>query len=37
MIQRVRIMISGDVQGVGFRQFIYKYAIELRLSDGLKT
>ncbi|MFH0836498.1 MAG: acylphosphatase [Candidatus Aenigmatarchaeota archaeon] len=37
MIQRVRIMISGDVQAVGFRHFVYRNALELKLNGWVRN
>lgn len=35
MIQRVKIVIHGAVQGVGFRPFVYRLAAELKLNGWI--
>jgi len=32
---RVRIRVTGTVQGVGFRPFVYRHAIALGLSGSV--
>jgi len=37
MIQRIRIVIRGAVQGIGFRPFIYRLATEMSCPAGSST
>jgi hydrogenase maturation protein HypF len=36
-IQRLRVFVRGAVQGVGFRPFIYRLALELRLMGWVSN
>ena len=37
MIKRIKIIISGKVQGVFFRKFIYEHAVKLGLNGYVKN
>ncbi|HVV69245.1 MAG TPA: carbamoyltransferase HypF [Gammaproteobacteria bacterium] len=37
MLQRIQIQISGQVQGVGFRPYIYQIAQQLKLSGWVRN
>ncbi len=36
-LKRVRLVVSGSVQGVGFRMFIHRAANELELTGSVKN
>ena len=36
-LNRVRMVVSGSVQGVGFRMFIHREAHELKLTGSVKN
>jgi acylphosphatase len=37
MIVRTHVLVSGIVQGVGFRYFVYNHAVNLALSGYVKN
>lgn len=36
-VERARVLLHGSVQGVGFRPFVYRIAVELRLSGSVRN
>jgi hydrogenase maturation protein HypF len=36
-VQRRRVRVRGTVQGVGFRPFVYRHAVDLRLSGWVRN